>query len=104
MFADLAPYLFLLVLGGVAAGLLTFKSLAERIVAAGMLPRAFLGLLPALQVIIRIFGAVLVIAGIIRIGAEGGWINPQTVARYGFPVAIVLLGLILLLLSPRKET
>jgi len=102
MMADVGPYIFLLVLGGVAAILLTFKSLAEKLVAGGFIPRAFLGLVPALQVVIRIFGAVLVVAGLIRIGEEGGWINPQTLARYGFPVAILLLGLVLLFLSPRK--
>jgi len=52
--------------------------------------------------VIRVFGAVLVVAGIVRLGEEGGWINPLTLDRYGFPVAIVVLGLVLLFLSPRK--
>jgi len=102
MFADFAPYLFLLMLGGVAAILLTFKSIAEKFVAAGILPRAFLGLVPALQVAMRVFGVILVIAGVVRIGEQAGWVNPETLSRYGFSVAILVLGLILLFLSPRK--
>ncbi len=102
MIARIGPYIFLLVLGGVATVLLTIKSLAEKLVGAGFVPRALLGLVPAIQVVIRVFGAVLVVAGIVRLGEEGGWINPLTLDRYGFPVAIVVLGLVLLFLSPRK--
>jgi len=102
MIEEFGPYLILLMLAGIAATLLTSKSLAERLVAAGLLPRALLGLVPVLQIVIRIFGGVLVLAGLIRIGEQGGWINPQTLEKYGFPVAIVLLGLVLLFLSPRR--
>ena len=102
MLLQIGPYLVLLTLGGIAATLLAFKSVAEKLVSAGYLPRAFLGLVPALQIAMRVLGAVLVIAGIVRIGVESGWVNPQTLERYGFPVAIVLLGLVLLFLSPRK--
>lgn len=102
MIAEFGPYLVLLMLAGIAAILLTSKSLAERLVAAGLVPRALLGMVPVLQIVIRVFGAVLVFAGVIRIGVQGGWINPQTLERYGFPVAIVLLGLVLLFFSPRR--
>lgn len=104
MIAEFGPYLVLLVLAGIAAILLTFKSLAERLVAAGLVPRALLGMVPVLQIVIRVFGAVLVLAGLIRIGEQGGWINPQILERYGLPVAIVLLGLVLLVFSPRRTS
>ena len=101
MLLELAPYLFLLMLGGTATVLLTSKKIAEKLVAAGMLPHAFLGLLPVIQSALRILGGVLVVAGVVKIGIDSGWIDGALLSRYAFPAAMILLGLLVLLLSRR---
>lgn len=96
------PYLLLIMLIGGAAVLLTSKTLSEKFVAAGILPRAFLGVLPALQAFIRVFGGVLVVAGAVKIAIDSGWIDAAFVSRYAFSGCLVILGVILLLFSGRK--
>ena len=81
--------------------LLTSKKLADKFVAAGILPRTFLGIIPILQSVIRIFGGVLVAAGVIKIGMDSGWIDAQLLSRYAFPGCLILLGVMLLLLNRR---
>ena len=93
------PYLILTVLVGSAAALLTSKKLAAKFVAAGILPRQFLGFIPILQSVIRGFGGVLIVAGVINIGTESGWIDAQLLSRYAFPGCLILLGGILLFLN-----
>jgi hypothetical protein len=101
MFLVVLPYLILTVLVGSAAVLLTSKKLSEKFVAAGILPRQFLGIIPILQSVIRVFGGVLVAAGVIKIGIEGGWIDAQVLSRYAFPGCLILLGAMLLFLNRR---
>ncbi|MGO9970103.1 MAG: hypothetical protein ACLPY2_22815 [Bryobacteraceae bacterium] len=101
MFLVVLPYLILVVLVGSAAVLLTSKKLADKFVAAGILPRTFLGIIPILQSVIRIFGGVLVAAGVIKIGMDSGWIDAQLLSRYAFPGCLILLGVMLLLLNRR---
>jgi hypothetical protein len=101
MFLVVIPYLILIVLVGSAAVLLTSKKLAERFVTAGILPRTFLGIIPILQSVIRVFGGVLVAAGVIKIGMDSGWIDAQLLSRYAFPGCLILLGAMLLLLNRR---
>ena len=103
MLWQLASYFLLLALGVSAAVLLTSKKLSERLVAAGVMPRAFLSVLPVLQTIIRVFAVVLIIAGIVKIGVDTGWINAAVLSRYAFPVAIILLGVLLLVMSRRDH-
>lgn len=93
------PYLILTVLVGSAAVLLTSKKLSEKLVTAGILPRTFLGVVPVLQSVIRVFGAVLVAAGVLKIGMDSGWIDAQLIARYAFPGCLILLGALLLFLN-----
>src|SRR6185437_12140482 len=102
MFLTVLPYLFLTALVGSAAVLLTSKKLSERFVAAGFLPRQFLGIIPVLQSVIRVFGGVLVVAGVVEIGMDRGWIDAQLLSRYAFPACLILLGTVLLLLN-RKD-
>jgi hypothetical protein len=101
MFLAVLPYLILTVLVGSAAVLLTSKKLSEKFVAAGILPRQFLGIIPILQSVTRVFGGVLVAAGIIKIGADSGWIDAQLLSRYAFPGCLILLGALLLFLNRR---
>ena len=101
MFLVVIPYLILIVLVGSAAVLLTSKKLAERFVTAGILPRTFLGIIPILQSVIRVFGGVLVAAGVIKIGMDSGWIDAQLLSLYAFPGCLILLGAMLLLLNRR---
>lgn len=100
---ELVPYLVVLMAGALAALLLTSKALSEKLVAVGLLPRAFLNLTPIIQKIMRVFGITLVTAGIVSIGIQSGWINREYLARYGFATAILLLGVIVILLSSHKE-
>jgi hypothetical protein len=101
MFFVVLPYLILTVVVGSAAVLLTSKKLSEKFVAAGILPRTFLGVVPVLQSVIRIFGAVLIAAGIVKIGLDSGWIDAQLLSRYAFPGCLILLGAMLLFLNRR---
>lgn len=103
MFWQLAPYFLLLMLGAGASVLLTSKKVSERLVAAGMMPRAFLGLLPVLQTVIRVFGVILILAGGVKIGVDNGWINAAVLSRYAFSAAVITLGLVLLLMSRRDR-
>ena len=101
MFIAVLPYLVVVALVGSAAVLLTSKKLSERFVAAGMLPRAFLGVIPMLQGVIRVFGCVLIATGVLKIGLDSGWISAELLSRYAFPGCLILLGLLLLLLNRR---
>ncbi len=95
------PYLILTILLGSAAVLLTSKKLAEKFVTAGLLPRNFLGVIPALQSVIRVFGVVLIAAGAFKIAMDSGWIDTAVISRYAFPACLMLLGLMMLLLNRR---
>ncbi len=103
MFFEILPYLAIILLLGSAAVLLTSKKLAEKFIAAGMLPQAFLGILPALQSAIRVFGCVLIAVGAVKIAVDSGWIDARTLSRYAFPGCLILLGLMLLFLSKRDN-
>lgn len=103
MLLEVLPYLVILIVLGSAAVLLTSKKLAEKFVSAGMLPRAFLEILPALQSAIRVFGCVLIAAGVLKIAVDGGWIDSRLLSKYAFPGCLVLLGLMMLLLSRRDR-
>ena len=101
MFLVVLPYFILTALVGSAAVLLTSKKLSERFVAAGILPRTFLGIIPILQSVIRVFGGILVAAGVIKIGIDSGWIDSRLLSRYAFPGCAILLGAMLLFLNHR---
>ncbi len=103
MFFNLVPYLLLVLIAAIAAGLFTSKSIAEKFVAAGFFPRTFLGILPFLQVAIRIFGFILIIVGLTKIALDSGWLNHVWLSRYAISIALLVLGLILLLLSHREN-
>jgi hypothetical protein len=103
MALELALYLVVLMVGALAAVLLTSKALSEKLVSAGFLPRTFLNLLPMIQTVMRVFGFALVVAGVVGIGIQGGWINRDYLVRYGFATAILLSGLIMVLLSARNR-
>jgi hypothetical protein len=77
--------------------------MAEKLVTVGILPRAFLGVIPALQSVIRVFGAVLVFAGVLKIAIDSGYIDYQLLQRYAFPVCLILLGAVMLLMSRRDN-
>jgi len=104
MLGEYVALLALILVAGMAAGLLSSKALSEKLVAAGMLPRTFLSLIPALQLVIRIFGVVLVLAGTISLAIQAGWVNRETLLKYGFSAVAILIGLILLLMSPGKPS
>jgi hypothetical protein len=101
MFFVVLPYLILTAVVGSAAVLLTSKKLSEKFVTAGFLPKSFLGIIPVLQSVIRVFGAVLIGAGVIKIGMDSGWIDSQLLSRYAFPGCLILLGAVLLFLNRR---
>ena len=101
MVITVLPYLFLIVLVGTAAILLTSKKLAERMVEAGILPRALLGGIPILQSVIRIFGVGLIAMGFIKIGIDSGWVDAQLLSRYAFAGCLILLGIVLLFFTRR---
>jgi hypothetical protein len=103
MFWEFAPYFLLLVLGAGATVLLTSKTLSEKLVDAGLMPRAFLGLLPLLQTVVRVFGVILIGVGLVKICVDNGWINPAVLSRYAFSASVILLGVVLLLMSRRQH-
>ena len=103
MLADLLPYLFLIVLVGSAAVLLTSRNLSGKFVAAGILPRTFLGLRPVLQSLIRVFGGALIATGAFKICIDAGWIDSRLLSRYAFPGCLIVLGSLLLLLGRRRD-
>ena len=93
---SLLPYLVLLAVVGGATALLTSKKLAEKSIAAGILPRTFLGIVPALRSITQAFGVILIGAGAITIAIESGWLDARTFSRYSLPVCLMALGATLL--------
>lgn len=101
MFSVVLPYLVLLVILGSAVVLLTSKKLSEKFVTAGILPKTFLGIIPILQLVSRIFGGVLIAAGLTKVGIDSGWIDSQLLYRYAFSGCLILLGTILLFFSRR---
>jgi len=101
MFLFVLPCLILVVLGGSAAVLLTSKKLAEKFVTAGLLPRTFLGIIPALQTISRVFGGLLIVAGTVKIAIDSGWIDAHMISRYAFPACLILIGVMMMLLNRR---
>jgi hypothetical protein len=101
MLLELLPYLLVLMLGTLAAVLLTSRALSEKLVSAGLLPRAFLSLVPMIQTAARVFGFTLVVAGVLGIGIESGWINREYLARYGFASSLLLVGVVIVLLSTK---
>jgi hypothetical protein len=103
MFIMVLPYLILIVLVASAAVLLTSKRLSEKFVAAGILPRTFLGVVPILQSLTRIFGGVLVAAGIVKICIDSGWVDIRLLSRYVFPGCLILLGALLLFAGMREK-
>lgn len=100
---ELVPYLVVLMAGALAVLLLTSKAVSEKLVAVGLLPRAFLSFTPIIQKAMRLFGIALVTAGIVGIGIQSGWINREYLARYGFPTALLLLGVIVIVLSSQRD-
>ena len=100
--AQFIALLAVIVIAGMAAGLLSSKAMSEKLVAAGILPRTFLSLIPALQLVIRIFGVGLVVAGGISLSVQAGWINRDVLEKYGLSAVVIIIGLVLLLMSPRK--
>lgn len=101
MILTVLPYLLISVLIGSAAVLLTSKKLSQRLVTAGILPRTFLGFIPILQNVIRVFGGLLIVAGAIKIASDSGWINVQLLSQYGFPACLIMIGAMLLFLNRR---
>lgn|ERR1700690_3956067 len=93
----------LFVLVACAVTLLTSKALAERLVSAGMMPTAILGLLPALQGLLRVFGLALITAGLVKIAIDNGWIDSTKLSRYAFSVTMILIGVAVLLLSHKAS-
>lgn len=93
----------MIVLAGCAAVLLTSKKLSERFVTAGLLPRAFLGVIPVLQTVIKVFGGVLIFAGLVKIGLDSGWIDAQMLSKYALPTCLIVLGAMLLVLNRRND-
>jgi hypothetical protein len=103
MLAVIFPYLLFAVLVGSAAILLTSKKLSEKFVAAGILPRQILGVLPILRSVMRMFGGVLVVAGCLKIAMDSGWIDVRLFSKYAFAIGLVILGAILLSLSRTEK-
>lgn len=99
MFFIVLPYLAVIALVACAVLLITSKKLAEKFVAAGMLPSTFLGIVPILRSVIRVFGVMLLAAGVIKIGMDSGWIDAQLLSRYAFPGCLICIGAILLFLN-----
>ena|SRR5579884_1880080 len=103
MIARVIAYSLVLMVGLVTAALLTSREVSERIVAAGMLPRSVLGMLPAVAVALRVCGAVLIGIGLLMIALENDWINAERIMRYALPGALVLLGAGTLFLSRKRR-
>ena len=103
MLARIAAYLLVLIVGLFTAALLTSREISERIVAAGLLPRGVLRVMPAIVIAIRICGVVLIAVGLLMIAVENGWITPDRIIRFGLPGALVALGAGTLFLSRKRR-
>lgn len=82
--------------------LLGSKVLAEKFVALGLLPRAFLGLVPALKRAVRVVGVLLILGGLVGLGAANGWVNPEIIKRFGLAATLIVTGAILLIFTARE--
>jgi|SRR5579864_43284 len=101
---ELVLLLVIITVAGVAAALLSSKVIAEKMITAGMLPRAFFGLIPVLQNVVRVFAITLVVAGLASTSIEAGWINRDIILKYGVSFAVMLIGVILLAATFRKSS
>jgi hypothetical protein len=97
------PYLVFLMIGLVAAALLSSKQVSERLVSAGMLPRSVLGLMPIIVIALRVCGILLVAGGLLKIAVDEGWLNAAVVQRYALPTAMVVLGCLILWVSRKRR-
>src|SRR5712691_4377201 len=93
------PYVFFLMIGMVAVTLFTSKQLSERLVSAGILPRSFLGFIPAILVALRVCGILLIIAGLVKFSADQGWLDAAILERYTLPTAMVIFGAFIVWMS-----
>lgn len=104
MLTEILLYLIVALAISTTLVLLSSKVITEKLVSAGMLPRGFVGLIPALQNTIRVFAVLMVCGGLLGICIANGWINPETIHKFGLPVTLVLVGLLLLFMTSKKST
>ncbi|MGA2483555.1 MAG: hypothetical protein ABSF92_10615 [Candidatus Acidiferrales bacterium] len=86
-----------------AVGVLTSRTAIERLVAIGVLPRAFAHFVPALTLAARALAIALILIGCARLAITAGWLSRDWLERYGFAAFLVVLGSILLLLTLRRK-
>lgn len=83
--------------------ILTSRAAIEKLVGVGLLPRVFVSMVPVLTVIARSLAVLLILAGAVQFGIEARLISLNWMERYGFSLALVALGGVLLVLVGRRQ-
>ncbi|MBS1840454.1 MAG: hypothetical protein JSS69_03860 [Acidobacteria bacterium] len=86
------------------AALLTSSVAIERLVAIGLLPRAFVNLAPLMTIIARTIAVALTALGLVLFGVSAGLLSRQWLARYGFSAGLLLVGILCLAITFRRKT
>lgn len=102
-FLELAFYFSVASAAVIATALLTSRAALERLVGAGMLPRAFLSLLPTIQKSTRVLALLLIAGGMLKLAADLGFITAELFKKYGIAVFLIVLG-VCLLVTNRRQT
>ncbi|MGA8366952.1 MAG: hypothetical protein ACLQMT_04435 [Candidatus Acidiferrales bacterium] len=84
-------------------GLVTSRSAIDRLVGAGILPRAFSNLVPVLTIAARALAIGLTIVGIGLVGVNGGWLSREWLERYGWATLLVVVGLFCTAITFRRK-
>jgi len=102
-FAEAVAYIFLLFAVVAGVGILTSRSAITRLTEMGLLPRAFMNLLPLLTLAARAAAIVLIIAGLGTLAYAAGWVSQAWIARYGLASLLLIMGAALLAMTFRKN-
>jgi len=83
--------------------LVTSRSAIDRMVGAGMLPRAFGNLVPVFTIGARSLAVGLTVAGVGWVGVNAGWFSREWLERYGMASLLVILGLLCMVITFRQK-
>ena len=101
-FLQLALYLLVVFVVVIAASLLTSRAALEKLVASGMLPRVFLGVVPTLQRVVQLLAILLISGGLLKLATDTGWISSAFFEKYGIAMMLIALGVSLLAINWRR--
>ncbi len=89
------------VITGVA--ILTSRTAITRLAEMGLVPQAFVHLVPVLTLAARTVAIALIVVGLGQLAFVSGWLSEAWLARYGFAAVLLILGAALLGMTFRSR-